>query len=132
MSRASSRRGYAMVIVVIFIVLVNLFFVLGWKHISMAIRVQDTFQNAKQRDEGALLALATAVAQMQTEYPTKDTLTNTYCYGVMVDSQQFKVIYTPPDPFDPDTTDTHNWSIAVQVQDPTNVDLRDLYTEYPD
>ena len=132
MSRRSTRRGYAMALVVIFIALVNLFFMLGWKHLTAAIRVQDSFQTAKQRDEGSLVALATGIAQLETAYPTYDATTGGYLYGMTINGRQFKVTYAPPDPFNPESAAPQTFGISVQYQSISNPLLRNLLTQYPD
>ncbi|MBN1590908.1 MAG: hypothetical protein JW888_15450 [Pirellulales bacterium] len=70
----SARRGYAMLLVVVFIALVNLFLVLSYKQLATAIRIETLRRTTEQHDQ-TIEALAAGVALLETGTPTESPST---------------------------------------------------------
>jgi hypothetical protein len=69
MNGRSSRRGYAMMLVLLFIALVLSFFSLSYRHLAAALRVETTRALIQERDEGSTYALAAGLALLETGLP---------------------------------------------------------------
>lgn len=129
MNSRTPRRGYAMVLIMVFIVLVNLCLVLSYKHFDAAIRVQSVYRETKARDEGALLALAAGIAMLEKNTPQPDEF-GFLCYGISFNASgepQYKITYAQPDP----VGEPLNWTVTAERQTYRDDTLRDLKTQYP-
>jgi hypothetical protein len=74
------RRGYAMMLVLVFIVLFLTFLGIAYRSVATVLRVESVHALQVQRDEGSTQALAAAVALLETGLPPTDP----YVCGVTV------------------------------------------------
>ena len=88
------RHGVAMVLVLVFVVVLSSLMVLSFRNTASALRIETTRAIQEQRDEGSLIALARAVALLETGFPP----THTYIGSIEVDTsdgvRSFQVTYT--------------------------------------
>ncbi len=96
MNGRSSRRGYAMMLVLVFIALVLSFFSLSYRHLATALRVETTRTLTKQRDEGSIHALAAGLARLETGLPPSNP--NPYTCRISIETStglcSFTVTFT--------------------------------------
>ena len=78
----SSRSGYALMLVLVFIVLFLALFGVAYRQTAAALRIESVRSQATQRDEGSLHALARALALLETGNPPSDP----YVCGVTIDT----------------------------------------------
>jgi hypothetical protein len=64
--RRSNRRGYAMVLVTIFVVLFSAFLGVAWRRVASALRVEHLCEVRKQCDAGSIQVLAQAMQVLET------------------------------------------------------------------
>ena len=113
MTRRPARRGYAMVIVLVFIVLFFSLWSVAYRQTAAALRAESVQSNRVRRDEGTTQALARGLALLETGVPPS----NPYVRGVTVNtstgSRRFTVTFT--------TAGTNTWSVqAVPTAAGTN------------
>lgn len=98
-----ARRGYALMLVLTFIVLFLAMLGIAWRNASSALRIAAIRSTQEQRDHGSLQAVAKAVRLLETGLPP----TTPYVCGVTIDAplgpQAYTVTFTAE-------TET-NWSI---------------------
>jgi hypothetical protein len=124
MSATSSRRGYAMILVLIFIALVNLCLVLSYKHLDAAIRVENVYRQGTEADEGTILSLAAGLALLEVETPTQSgNYEYKISFGNSLDEAWYTVTYTLQSST-PGGVET--WSVAAVRPDYPNDSLPDL------
>jgi hypothetical protein len=82
MNHRTGRRGYALVIVIAFMTLLFSLSALVYSHLGAALRVELVQSAQKVRDEGAMHALAQALALLQTGTPPS----NPYEGGVTIET----------------------------------------------
>jgi TRAP-type mannitol/chloroaromatic compound transport system permease large subunit len=91
---ASSRRGYALLTVLVFVVLFVSLLGVAWRNTASALRIASVRSLQIQRDEGSLHALARALHLLETGLPPS----NPYVCGVTIDtsrgSRSFTVTFT--------------------------------------
>jgi hypothetical protein len=90
MVERSPRQGYAMLLVIVFIALVNLFLVLSHKQLATAIRVETMRQCTEGRDE-TMQALAAGLALLQTGTPPASP--SQYAFPVMPSTPAAEVVF---------------------------------------
>ncbi len=69
------QRGYAMVLVLVFIALLLTFYGVAYRHTAAALRIETTRTLQRQRDEGSVHALARGLALLETGFPPLDPYT---------------------------------------------------------
>ncbi|NLE39554.1 MAG: hypothetical protein GX621_16160 [Pirellulaceae bacterium] len=105
-----------MMLVLVFIALVNLFFVLSYKHFSSALRVQTSHRLDRERDEGPVAALAAGLAFLELTTPTPEVY-DTFSFSVDPnaendsDGEHYKVTFKRLD--DP-PEEPQRWSVEVE------------------
>lgn len=107
------RRGYAMVVVVMFVILFLGLWSLAARQVSSLLRVEQARAHRVARDVTNLparRALAQALAALQVGYPP----TNPYNCQMSIDGNPFTLTFT----IDPSSNDPHAW----EVQAATNAD----------
>lgn len=82
LKKTSARRGYAIMLVLVFIVLFLSLWSVAYRHTATALRIESGRTLAVQRDEGSLHALARGLALLETGYPPTDP----YACGVTIDT----------------------------------------------
>jgi hypothetical protein len=105
MKSKSSRSGYAMLLVLAFLVLFLSVLSLAYSQIASLIRAETARAQEALRDQGSIPALGRAMALLETGYPP----TNPYECGTIVDSSmgstEFTVTFT--------SQGSGNWSVDV-------------------
>lgn len=89
MKRRASRRGYAMVLVLVFIGLVLSCFSLSYRHLGAALRVESADTLLERRNEGSTVALGAGVALLETGVPPTDP----YACGVSIETSSGVLSY---------------------------------------
>jgi hypothetical protein len=106
----SERRGYAMVLVLLFLVLFLALLGVAYREMAAAVRTVSVQSLEADRDEGSLHALARAMALLETGLPPA----NPYVCGATIDTsagpRSFRVTFTSP----ADTT----WSVRSAPASP--------------
>ena len=82
MKRKPSRSGYAMLLVLAFLVLFFSAMSLAYSQLASLIRAETARARELQRDQGSVPALARALALLETGYPPS----NFYVCGVTIDT----------------------------------------------
>src|SRR5262245_33843250 len=94
MKRSSRRCGYALAIVLVFMILLLSLSGMAFRHIGAALRLESVRAEQALRDQGTLPALAKALALLETGTPPSDP----YQCGVTIEtssgSQSFVITYT--------------------------------------
>ena len=72
MRRKNPRRGYAMLLVFVFLVLFLLFLGLAYTRLSSALRIETARAQQAQRDQGPIPAVGLGLALLQTGLPPSD------------------------------------------------------------
>jgi hypothetical protein len=81
--RPPNRRGYALVLVLLFNVMFLLLLGVAWRQIASALRIASVHSAQVQRDEGSLRALAEAMRLLETGLPPA----NPYVRGTTITLQ---------------------------------------------
>ncbi len=66
------RRGYAMVLVLVFIALMLSIYSVAYRHVAAALRIEHARTLQRQRDEGSVEALGRGLALLETGLPPSD------------------------------------------------------------
>ena len=82
MRSPTARDGYALVLVLIFMILLLSLAGMAYRHVGSALRVESVRAAQVVRDEGSIPALARALALLGTGPPP----TNPYVCGVLIDT----------------------------------------------
>ncbi len=105
-----TQGGYAMMLVLVFIVLFLSLCSLAYRHSAAALRVESARSLQIQRDEGSIHALARALALLETGAPPSDP----YVCGVTIDTstgpRSFTVTFA--------SEGTNNWSVRSAATEP--------------
>ncbi len=64
--RRTKRHGYALMLVVVFVVLFSAILGIAWRRVASALRVEHVSEVRKQCDQGSLQVLATAMRVLET------------------------------------------------------------------
>ena len=72
MNANSPRRGYAMVLVLVFIALILSLYGVSYRYVAAALRIETARTLQQQRDEGSVRALAKGLALLETGLPPSD------------------------------------------------------------
>jgi len=87
------RRGYAMVLVMIFIALMLCMYSVAYRHVAAALRIETARTLLTQRDEGSVHALAKAVALLETGLPPSDPYVCAVIIGTSPNERSFTVTF---------------------------------------
>ncbi len=68
----SPKRGYAMVMVLVFLALMLSIYGVAFRHVAAALRIEHARTLQRQRDEGSVEALAKGLALLETGLPPSD------------------------------------------------------------
>jgi hypothetical protein len=66
LTRASNRQGYALVLVLIFVVLFTAILGVAWRRVASALRIEHISEVRKQCDKGSIQVLAQAMKVLET------------------------------------------------------------------
>lgn len=87
------RRGYAMVLVMIFIALMLCMYSVAYRHVAAALRVETARILLTERDEGSVHALARGVALLETGLPPSDPYVCAMIIGTSPNDRSFTVTF---------------------------------------
>ena len=113
MNARSPRRGYAMVLVLVFIALVLSLFGVSRRHIAAALRVEKGRTCQDDRDQGSLCALARALALLETGLPPSDP----YVCAVTIQTPEGERSFTVR--FTAESEEDGQWSVRAAPTLPT-------------
>ena len=83
-NKRSARRGYALMMVSVFLVLMLAMTGVVYRHLSSTLRIETARVQAQQRDEALIHALARAVELLETGTPHS----NTYVFGTTIETSE--------------------------------------------
>ena len=108
--RLPNRRGYALVVVLLFNVLFLMLLGITWRQIAGVIRVATVRAEQVQRDEGVVCALARAMHMLETGRPPIGSASTYQCYTT-IGLGFFLLTFTPgTDP------SVEAWSVTATAQ----------------
>jgi len=108
--RLPNRRGYALVVVLLFNVLFLMLLGVAWRHMVGVIRVATVRAEQVQRDEGVVCALARAMHMLETGRPPIGSDSTYQCYTT-IGLGFFLLTFTPgTDP------SVEAWSVTATAQ----------------
>ena len=110
MKRTSARHGYAMMMVLVFLVLMLSLGSLTYRQIGSALRIESVRSRNTARDEGSLQALARSLSLLETGLPPS----NPFVCGVTIDTSSGPSSLTVTFESDEDTI----WSVHVAPTGP--------------
>jgi hypothetical protein len=120
--RRRNRHGYALMLVIVFVVLFTAILGVSWRRVASALRVEHVSQVRRQCDAGSLQVLAKAMALLETclqqdttgvaKLPTSSPLNEFYeTLGTSPDLTYYIVTFVPTDG---DTTG-RRWTVSVKT-----------------
>ena len=108
--RLPNRRGYALVMVLLFNVLFLMLLGVAYRQMASALRIATARTEQVQRDEGVVSALARAMRMLETGRPPIGSASSYQCYTT-IGSGFFLLTFTPgTDP------SVEAWSVTVVAQ----------------
>ena len=104
--KPSARRGYALVLVIVFLVIFLAMLGTAWRQVASVLRVETVRAVQTRRDQGCLLAAVKGMHYLE------ETATPSSPQDFIVDSSRFTVTFVQ------DPADTTKWTItAVPTSD---------------
>jgi len=88
------RRGYAMVLVLVFIALLLTFYSVAYRHVAAALRVETVRTLERQRDEGSVHAVARGLTLLETGLPPSNPYVCGATIGTPPDERSYTVTFT--------------------------------------
>jgi hypothetical protein len=88
------RRGYAMVLVLVFIALMLTFYSVAYRHVAAALRAETVRTLQRQRDEGSIAAVARGLTLLETGLPPSNPYTCATMVGTPLQERSFTVTFT--------------------------------------
>ena len=128
----SNRRGYALMLVMVFVVLFAAILGVAWRRVGSALRIEHLSELRKQCDQGSVQVLAQAMRLLETHlrwHPDGGGGTariDLYdspppYYQVLNNTDAYKVVFSREG-----ANDGREWSVSVSVVRLENVDLSHL------
>jgi len=115
----SHRRGYALLLVMVFVVLFTAVLGVAWRRVISALRIEHVSEVRKQCDQGSIQVLAKAMQVLETRLcrntPTatklngSDSSTITYGYNLPNTTRWYTIKFTR----ESTDTDGTNWAVSV-------------------
>ena len=117
--RRSRRRGYALMLVVVFVVLFTAILGVAWRRVASALRVENACDVRRLGDNRSLQGLADAMNTLESRLrwdPANSTFTlvGQNPYTIQRDGKYCQVNIAPTDGI----TNGTQWTVSVQVVDP--------------
>ena len=110
MSAKLPRRGYAMLLVLVFIALMLSMYSVAYRHVAATLRIETARTLQRQRDEGSLHALARGVALLETGLPPSDPYLGAVTLNTSMGERSFTVTYT--------SDGGNGWTVHVAPTEP--------------
>jgi hypothetical protein len=99
-----ARRGYALMLVMIFVILFLATLGVAWRQVKSVLRIETVRATQMRRDQGCLPAVVRAIHFLETTMPGSSP----YVWNTTVDGRAFTVTLTQQDP-----TDLTIWTIEA-------------------
>lgn len=112
MRTGKPRRGYAMVLALVFIALMLSIYSVAYRDVAAALRMETARTLRRQRDEGSMVALARGLALLETGLPPADP----YVCAVTIDTSTGSRSFTVTFASEGETGDA--WSVHAAPTDP--------------
>jgi len=103
--RTKRRRGYALVTVMIFLVLMLTLMGVARRHLASVLRVEQSRVQAEHRDEGLMHALAQAMQLLETGRPPSSPYVCSTIVTTSLGAESFRVIFNRSSP--------DHWTVRV-------------------
>jgi hypothetical protein len=100
--KRSRRSGYALMLVVLFVVLFLAMLGVTWRQVASVLRIETVRQSQVRRDQGCLMAVLKGIRFLETTTPSSP-----YILSTTVDGRSFTVTLTQ------DALDTTQWAIEA-------------------
>ena len=110
--KRTQRQGYAMLTVTIFVTLMLTFFGVSQKYLGEAVRIEDARIRTRDRDEGAVHALAAACDLLETGLPPSNPYICATTINTSTGARSFTVTFS--------SLGLNVWSIQVVPTSPTD------------
>jgi hypothetical protein len=101
--RRPARRGYALMLVMLFVVLFLVMLGVTWRQVASVLRIETVRQSQVRRDRGCLLAVVQGIHFMETTPPAASP----YVWGTTIDGKSFTVTFTQ------DPGDSTLWTVEA-------------------
>jgi hypothetical protein len=120
--RRPNRHGYALMLVIIFVVLFTAILGVAWRRVASALRVEHASEVRKRCDEGSLQVLAKAMTLLETCL-RQDTTGVARLPSSSPDNEFYEALGTSPNvtyyivtfvPYNGDTTG-RQWTVSVKI-----------------
>jgi hypothetical protein len=108
----NDRNGYAMLIVLIFLMLMLTFFGISQRYLGEAVRIEEARMRTRDRDEGSVHAMAAALDLLETGLPPSDPYTCATDMETAAGTRSFTVTYS--------SLSGRRWAIQVVPTLPTD------------
>ena len=113
MRTGTPRRGYAMVMALVFIALLLSIYSVAYRQVGAALRIETARILLRQRDEGSVQALARGLALLETGLPPQNPYTCAVTFDTSTGERSFTVTFS--------SAVANNWSVhAAPTQPPEN------------
>jgi hypothetical protein len=100
--RRQARHGYALMLVMVFVVLFLAMLGVAWRQVASVLRVETVRQTQARRDRGCLQAVVNGIQHLD----ATPTIASGEVWSTTIDGRSFNVTFTQPEP-----TDTTIWSV---------------------
>lgn len=133
--RHSQRRGYALILVMVFVVLFSAVLGVAWRRVVSALRVENVSEVRRQCDAGSIQVLAQAMKVLETcvrwstDGATINGSTDATYKSQGANGQWYKIVFTRTSA---GTANPAAWSVSVfLITDESALSLADLPTNPP-
>ena len=110
MKTGTPRRGYAMVLVLVFIALLLSIYSVAYRDVAAALRIETVRTLRQQRDEGSVEALARGLTLLETGLPPQDPYVCEVTIDTSTGERSFTVTFI--------STAGNNWSVHAAPTQP--------------
>jgi hypothetical protein len=112
MRAGTPKRGYAMVMALVFIALLLSIYSVAYRQVAAALRIETARTLQRQRDEGSLQALARGLALLETGLPPEDPYVCAVTIGTSTGERSFTITFT--------AEEENRWSVRAAPTQPPN------------
>jgi hypothetical protein len=110
MKAGTPKRGYAMVMALVFIALMLCVYSVAYRQVAAALRLETARTLQRQRDEGSVEALARGLALLETGLPPQDPYVCAVAIGTSRGERSFTLTFA--------SEGEHSWSVHVLPTQP--------------
>ena len=120
--RQPNRRGYALMLVIVFVVLFSAILGVAWRRVASALRVEHLSEVRKQCDSGSVQVLASAMKLLETSLrraangnvALNCSTDSPQSYGKTADDKCYVIKFTRTSGFNPPSGPV-DWSVDVTI-----------------